>query len=71
MPPILAFATCDTKGEELRYLAEPIHAARGMLNTVDVGTLGPAAVEVDVPRSTPRAHACRVLHVTRHRRPRD
>lgn len=71
MPPILAFGACDTKGKEARNLAEPMRAARGMLTTVDVCAQRPPAVEVDMPRSTQRGHACLVLHVTRQRRTRD
>ncbi|MBU6277523.1 MAG: Tm-1-like ATP-binding domain-containing protein, partial [Planctomycetes bacterium] len=51
MPPILAFATCDTKGEELAYLAARIRAAGGTVTTVDVGTQRPPSVAVDVPRT--------------------
>lgn len=51
MPPILAFATCDTKGEELAFLAARIRAAGADVTTVDVGTRGPATVPVDVPRA--------------------
>jgi len=52
MPPILAFATCDTKGDELAYLAARIRAAGGTVTTVDVGTQRPPSVAVDVPRTT-------------------
>jgi uncharacterized protein (UPF0261 family) len=51
MPPILAFATCDTKGDELAYLAARIRAAGGTVTTVDVGTQRPPSVAVDVPRT--------------------
>jgi len=47
---IHAVATCDTKGEELAYLAERIRRAGGVVRTVDVGTQGPPVVPVDVPR---------------------
>jgi uncharacterized protein (UPF0261 family) len=51
MPPILAFATCDTKGEEVAYLAARIRAAGGTVTTVDVGTQRSPSVAVDVPRT--------------------
>lgn len=51
MPTIHAFATGDTKGEELAFLAARIRAAGGTVTTVDVGTQAPATVPVDVPRT--------------------
>jgi uncharacterized protein (UPF0261 family) len=47
---IHAVATCDTKGEELAYLADRIRRAGGRVRTVDVGTRAPPTVPVDVSR---------------------
>lgn len=47
---IHAIATGDTKGAELLWLAERIRRTGHPVRTVDVGTQGPPAVPVDVPR---------------------
>ncbi len=47
---IFAVATCDTKAAELEYLAQAIGRTGRRVVTVDVGTLGPSPVAVDVPR---------------------
>ena len=51
-PAIHAIATCDTKGEELAWLAARIRLAGAAVRTIDVGTHSAPTVPVDVPRET-------------------
>jgi uncharacterized protein (UPF0261 family) len=47
---ILVVGTLDTKGHEIRFLRERLVAAGLTTIVVDIGVLGPAAFEADVPR---------------------
>jgi uncharacterized protein (UPF0261 family) len=51
-PATYVIATMDTKGIEARFAAERLRTAGVNVRTVDVSTLGPAAVEPDVDRET-------------------
>lgn len=55
MKRIYVVGTADTKGEELRFLAEAIVAAGGAVKTVDVGTRTPT-MATDVPASVVAGH---------------
>ncbi len=49
---VYAIATMDTKGHELAYVAQQLHAAGVAVVTVDVGTLEPPVIHPDVDRAT-------------------
>jgi uncharacterized protein (UPF0261 family) len=49
---IYAVATCDTKGDELEFVAAAIRRAGVDVKTIDVGTLAASANAVDVSRET-------------------
>ena len=49
-PGIYAFATMDSKGEELAFVARAVRDARVGVVTVDVGTLSEPSVAPDVSR---------------------
>jgi uncharacterized protein (UPF0261 family) len=48
---VYAVATMDTKGMELKYVADALRAAGVDVKTVDVGTLNPPSITPDVDRS--------------------
>jgi uncharacterized protein (UPF0261 family) len=51
-PKVYAVATMDTKGHELRFVADCLKAAGVSVVTVDVGTMEPPVVSADVERTT-------------------
>lgn len=51
-PEVVVLATLDTKGHEAAYLRELLRGYGVRVRLVDVGCLGPATVEADVPRQT-------------------
>lgn len=64
---IYAIGTMDTKGHELAYLAERIHAAGCTPTLVDVGTQAAPQIIPDVPRETVAAcHPLGALAVLGH-----
>ena len=52
MPTIAVLGTLDTKGKEVEFLAEQIHARGCDTLIVDLGILGPPVIEPDVSRQT-------------------
>ena len=50
MPTIAVLGTLDTKGKEVEFLAEQIHARGCDTLIVDLGILGPPAIEPDLSR---------------------
>lgn len=51
-PEVLVLATLDTKGHEAAYVRDLLRGYGARVRLVDVGCLGPATVEPDVPRQT-------------------
>lgn len=51
-PIVYAIATMDSKGEEIRYVADCLRKANVRVQTVDVGTLGEPPAPPDVKRET-------------------
>ncbi|TXT21996.1 MAG: hypothetical protein FD138_3846 [Planctomycetota bacterium] len=58
MPRVYAVATMDTKGDEISFVAERVHACGVEVVTVDVGTKNPPTVPPDVSREEVAASLC-------------